>query len=353
MAADSKTEKATPKKRRDERKEGNIFFSNDIVNVVCVFGGFIIFNLLFPGMYKNISGFMVRYVSVLGSVDELSLGRLQEIGLDFMVTAAKTVLPYMMICIVLAIISTGAQTKFLFTSKNFKPKFNRLSPLQGIKKLFSLKNVIELIKNILKIIVLIVIIYTLLEKDIVDVIRTMDMDVTVSAAYMLKLTMEMILKVAMVFVVVAGLDYLYQWWDYERRIKMSKQELKEEYKQTEGNPEIKGRIRDVQRQRAKSRMMQAVPEADVIIRNPTHFAVALKYDMDENIAPIVIAKGQDELALRIIRVGEENGVIVVENRPLARAIFAQSELGREIPMEYYGVVAEILVYVYKMNKKME
>lgn len=353
MAADSKTEKATPKKRRDERKEGNVLSSNDIVNVVCVFGGFIIFSFLFPGMYNNISSFMVRYVSVAGTVDELSIGRLQEIGLDFMVTVAKTIVPFMLICVALAILSTGVQTKFLFASKNYKPKFSRLSPLQGIKKLFSLKNIIELVKNILKIIILIAVVYSILKKDIINVIRTMDMDIKVSSTYMLDLTMEMILKVAMVFIVVAGLDFLYQWWDYERRIKMSKQELKEEYKQTEGNPEIKGRIRDIQRQRAKARMMQAVPEADVIIRNPTHFAVALKYDIDHDNAPIVVAKGQDELALRIIRVGEENSVTIVENRPLARAIFAQSEVGHEIPAEYYGAVAEILIYVYKMNKTME
>lgn len=353
MAGDSKTEKATPKKRRDERKEGNIFFSKDIVSVVCVFGALFILKSLFPSMYKNARQFMVRYINFSGSVTELSMGSLQEMGYEFMITAVKIAVPFMLICLALAILSTGVQTKFLFTSKQFTPKFNRLNPLEGIKKLFSLQNIVELIKNILKVIILIAILYSVIKDDMTSVIRTMDMDITQSTIYMFALTMEMVKKVAMVFVAVCAFDYLYQWWEYERKIKMSKQDLKEEYKQTEGNPEIKSRIKDIQRQRAKSRMMQAVPDADVIIRNPTHFAVALKYEIDVNNAPIVLAKGQDDLALRIVKVGQENGVAVIENKPLARGIFAQAELNQEIPMEYYSAVAEILVYVYKLNKKME
>lgn len=156
---------------------------------------------------------------------------------------------------------------------------------------------------------------------------------------------------SIIFLAIAGFDYFYQWWDFERQIKMSKQELKEEYKQTEGNPEIKGRIRNIQRERARSRMMQAVPTADVIVRNPTHYAVALRYDIEKDSAPVLVAKGQDELALRIVAVGEENGVYVLENKPLARGIYAGTQVGAEIPPEYYGMVAEILVYVYRMNNK--
>ncbi len=179
------------------------------------------------------------------------------------------------------------------------------------------------------------------------------MDITVSAVYMLELTMSLIVRISMVFLAIAGLDFLYQWWEYERKLKMTKQEVKEEYKQTEGNPQIKGRIRNIQTQRARARMMQAVPQADVVIRNPTHFAVALKYDLDHDNAPILLAKGQDELALRIVHVAEENNVAVVENKPLARGLYASTQLNQEIPPEYYGAVAEVLVYVYKMNKKME
>ena len=181
----------------------------------------------------------------------------------------------------------------------------------------------------------------------------MDMGIARSTVYMLNLAMDLVVTVVAVFAVIAVLDYFYQRWDYERELRMSKEEIKEEVKQTEGNPQIKSRIRSVQRQRAMSRMIQAVPAADVIIRNPTHFAVALKYDMEKNAAPIVVAKGQDELALRIVKVGEDNGVTVIENKPLARALYASADVDQEIPREYYSAVAEILVYVYRLKKKTE
>lgn len=323
-----------------------------MVNVVFVFVSFYILKFIFPEIYDTAGNFMKRFIGLAGDVTDLTGQSAGKYGMEFLAAAAKTVLPFALICMVVGVIMHGIQTRFLFTAKNFYPKLNRISPLQGIKKIFALKNVIELVKNLLKVIVLIVIIYSLLKQDAVNVIRTMDMSISASAAYTFDMIISMILRVSMVFAVIAFLDYLFQRWDYERKIKMSKQEVKEEFKQTEGNPEIKGRIRDIQKQRARSRMMQAVPAADVIIRNPTHFAVALSYDTDKNSAPVVVAKGMDELALRIVKVGEENDVAVIEDRPLARSLYAETELNREIPSEYYGAVAEILVYVYKLNKKM-
>lgn len=352
MAADSKTEKATPKKRRDERKEGNIFQSNDVVNVVLVFVSFYGLKLIFPMLYETLGTFLKRYIDLSASVTDLTGQAAGTFGIEFIVAAAKGIVPFALLCAVTGIIMHGIQTRFLFTAKNFYPKLNRISPLQGIKKLFSLKNVIELLKNLLKVIVLVVIVYFILKEDMVNVLRTMDMSISASVTYMFDMVMTIVLRVTMVFAAIAFFDYLFQKWDYERKIKMSKHEVKEEFKQTEGNPEIKGKIRDIQRQRARSRMMQAVPDADVIIRNPTHFAVALSYDTERNSAPIVVAKGQDELALRIVKVGEENQVTVIENKTLARGLYATTELEQEIPSEYYGAVAEILVYVYKLNKKM-
>lgn len=352
MAADSKTEKATPKKRRDERKEGNIFQSTDIVNVVLVFVSFYGLKLIFPMLYETAGMFMKRFLGLAGTVEDLPGQSAGMYGMEFVWACVKTVLPLALVLMTVGIIMHGIQTKFLFTAKNFYPKFNRISPLQGIKKLFSLKNVIEPLKNMLKIIILLVVVYTMLKDDSVKVVRTMDMSIEDSAAYIFDMIMSIILRVTLVFSVIAFFDYLFQRWDYERKIKMSKQEVKEEYKQTEGNPEIKGKIRELQKQRAMSRMMQAVPDADVIIRNPTHFAVALSYDEEKNGAPVVVAKGQDELALRIVKVGEENHVAVIEDKPLARGLYAKTDLNQEIPSEYYGAVAEVLVYVYKLNKKM-
>lgn len=348
---ESKTEKATPKKRRDQRKEGNIFFSKDVVSVVFVFGAFYSLKLLFPGMMESAGSFMVSMVGIAGGAVDVSMGTLQKIGQDFAKTAVECLLPIMLICMGLGILGTGVQTKFLFSRKSAQPKFSRLSPLQGIKKMFSLKNLVELIKSMLKIVIMAAIMYTVLKTDFINVAKTIDMDVKVSASYVLGMIMDMVIKLCLVFLVIAVFDYLYQRWEYERSIKMSKHELKEEYKQTEGNPEIKGKIKDLQRQRARSRMMQAVPDADVIIRNPTHFAVALRYDMDRDRAPVLLAKGRDEIAVRIVNAGEEHEVTIVENKPLARGIYATTEINQEIPPDYYGAVAEVLVYVYKLNKK--
>lgn len=353
MADDSKTEKATPKKRRDERKEGNVFSSKDIIAVASLLGGFYSLKFLFSGIYENIYQNLMWCVHSVSSVNELSMEQLGQIGMGVMKICAVTILPLGFISAAIAIVATGVQTRFNFTAKSASFKLSNLSILKGIKNLFSLKNIVELIKNILKIIILSYILYEAIVSDIMPIARMLDMNIKVSAVYMLNMVMDIILKVGMVFAVIAGFDYMYQRWEYEKKLKMSKQELKEEFKQTEGNPEIKGKIRSLQRSMAKNRMMQAVPDADVIIRNPTHFAVALKYDIDHDNAPIVVAKGQDHLALRIVEIGEQNHVTVIENRPLARGLYASTPLDCEIPAEYYGVVAEILVQVFKLNKKME
>ena len=185
----------------------------------------------------------------------------------------------------------------------------------------------------------------------VQVARMIDVEPLNSCIHLLQMAFQLILKVCMVFIIVAFFDFLYQRWEYEKNLKMTKQEVKDEYKQTEGNPEIKGRIRRIQRQMALSRMIQKVPEADVIVRNPTHFAVALKYDPKRHGAPVVLAKGQDELALRIVKAGEENGVFMIENKPLARALYASCRLDQEIPAEFYGAVAEILIYIYRASHR--
>ena len=350
MAGDSKTEKATPKKRRDERKKGHVAVSKDVVMIASLLGIFLMLKLLFPLMYRTMRDYMIKYISLAPSAETLS-DYTKGIYFDSVMAIIKAAFPILLVSIGLAIVATGVQTGFIFTKSNMAPKFERLNPLQGIKNMLSVKSLVELIKNIIKIIILVAILYQIIKSDLRAVARTIDMNLNDSSVYVLNAVMEMIIKVSIVFLAVAGFDYFYQWWDFERQIKMSKQELKEEYKQTEGNPEIKGRIRNIQRERSRSRMMQAVPSADVIVRNPTHFAVALRYNIEKDNAPILVAKGQDELALRIVAIGEENGVYVLENKPLARGLYASTQLGAEIPQEYYGMIAEILVYVYRMNHK--
>ena len=349
--AGEKTEKATPKKRKDQRKEGNVFQSKDVITIVSLLGSFCCIQLLFPMIYRTLRDCLIQFIGYAGVVEEFKQGDVTKLGFQAGLVIVKGALPILLIGCALAILATGIQTRFLFTSKAFKPKFSNLNPLNGIKNMFSMKSLVELLKGIVKIILLGVILFNILKGELFRLTNTMYMDLGVSTVYVLKKIMTLVLQVCMYFAAVAALDYFYQWWSYEKKLKMSKDEVKEEYKQLEGNPEIKGRITDVQRQRARSRMMQAVPEADVIIRNPTHYAVALKYDPNRDNAPHLIAKGQDELALRIVKVAEEHDVTVIENKPLARGIYASTPLNAEIPGEYYGVVAEILVQVYKLKNR--
>lgn len=351
MAEGSKTEKATPKRRRDERKKGNVFKSQDVIVVVSLLGCFYGLQYLLPFIYDIVKTCFVQSFTNIADVTRLSNEDTIILQNFMMWDIVKGAFPLLLLSAFLAVIATGVQTRFLFSGESLQPKLSRLNPISGIKKLFSFKNVIELIKNLFKITLLIFLLVRFMLDRTTEMASLMSMDVMNSIRYILVESLELVKEIALWFVVIASFDFLYQWWDYERQIKMSKQELKEEYKQTEGNPEIKSKIKEMQRARAQSRMMQAVPTADVIIRNPTHFAVALKYDKDKNGAPIVVAKGQDELALRIVKIGEEHKVHVIENQPLARALFASTHIGREIPPEYYGLVAEILVYVYKLNNK--
>ncbi len=351
MADDSRTEKATPKKRKDERKKGNIFLSQDVISLAMLLGSFLIIQTFFSSGLERVVEYLTECMEHIASWTDSSTGGMMKLMGELCFTAAVIVLPVLLLCTLIAIVATGAQTRFIFTAGNFAPKFSRLNPVEGIRKLLSLRNLVDLIKNLIKIAVLGVVVYQLLRTDMLSILRMMDVSPARAASYMLDMVMTMVLRVSLVFAAVAALDFFYQWWDYEKRLKMSKQEVKEEYKQLEGNPEIKNRIRNIQRQRAKSRMMQAVPQADVIIRNPTHFAVALRYHAGKDSAPVVIAKGQDELALRIVQKGEEYEVPVIENQPLARALYAAVNINEEIPAEYYGAVAEILVYVYRIRQK--
>ena len=349
--ADSKTEKATPKRRQDERKKGNAFKSTDVINAFSLLGVFFTLKLLLPSIYETLNEYILRFIGYLSNVNEISESFLRDITIGFIIACAKITIPLLLISCLIAIVSTMAQTKMLVSFETLKPKFSRINPLEGIKRMFSLRSVIELIKGIIKITILFYIIYNFLVNSINDFTKTLSIDLLSSCILVLNSTLQMVINVSIAFIAIAAFDYLYQWWDYERQIKMSKQEIKEEYKQMEGDPQIKGKIKEMQRKIATSRMMQAVPQADVVIRNPTHFAVALKYDTQKDLAPVVLAKGQDELALRIVKVAEENNICVIEDKPLTRAIYASTELNQMIPPEFYAAVAEVLVYVYRLNNK--
>ncbi len=346
-----KTEKATPKRRRDERKKGNVFVSKDVVTVCALLGSFYILKFIFVRGYTELKGYFLKYYGYIENLNYLSQDRITDLLIDGVLVAAKIVVPLMGAVMLITIAATVYQTKPMFITYPLKPKFNKLNPINGIKRLFSLNSVVGVVKNLLKFSVMFYILYDFISGEIMQLPRLLSINVMNSSGYIFQTVFDMAIKVIVAFAIISVFEYKYQKWDYERKIKMSKQEVKEEYKQLEGDPKIKGKIKQMQRQRAMSRMMQQVPDADVVIKNPTHFAVALRYDSEKDNAPILLAKGQDELALRIIRIAEENKVSVVENKPLARAIFATTELNQELPREFYGAVATILAHIYKMNNK--
>ncbi len=352
MAESNKTEQATPKKRRDERKKGNVFLSKDANAVASLLAGFFVLKLIAPMMTRNLYGF---YEYCMYYAKTLGVGQVQlvfsELAVTGMITFLKTCGLLMATSIVIAIIVTFAQTKMLVSPESMKPKFNRINPLQGFKKLFSMRGIVEALKGLIKISILLYIMFRFLKGMVNDFFQYVNLDITQACNHLFQSTFSMVLQILIAFVAVAALDFLYQWWDYEQKLKMTKQEVKDEYKQIEGDPKIKAKIKENQRKLAQSRMMQQVPEADVVIRNPEHVAIALRYKLNEDVAPVVLAKGLDSLALRIVAVAEEHNIPTVENVPLARALYGSVEIGQAIPAEFYTAVADVLVYLYRIGKK--
>ena len=349
--AGEKTEKATPKRRQDERKKGNVFQSREIGVVFSLLVSFYGLKLLAPYILRALEWSIRNYFYQAATVDEIITSDAIRYFIQGCGVFAVAAMPLLLVCGAVSVIATLAQTRGLFTMKSAAPKFSRLNPIEGIKKMFSMRGVVELLKSLAKIIVLGYIIWLQFRDEFWAFPRLMDMEPLQGMAFTANIVLEIAKSAAIVMVFVAAADYFYQWWDYEKNLRMSKQELKEEYKQTEGDPQVKGKIRERQQAQARQRMMQKVPGADVVIRNPTHFAVALKYDPQRSSAPVVVAKGADSLALRIVAGAQENGVFITENKPLARGLYEAVDLDREIPDRFYQPVAEVLAFVYSLKKK--
>lgn len=278
-------------------------------------------------------------------------GELLGVFVEVIKTVAIAAGPMLILSILVSVIVTGVQTKFVFSSEALKPTLSKMNPLNGFKKFFSLRSVVELLKSLLKTAVIIVVIYNKIKDEIPNLAKLFDMEVSSALVYLCSTVFDIIISVCIAFFFIAAADYLYQRWQYTKDLRMTKQEVKEEYKQTEGDPKIKGKIKQKQQQMAMARMMQEVPKADVIIRNPTHFAVAIRYDREKDLAPVVIAKGQDNIAMKIIEIATEHNIAMKEDRPLARALYDEVELGKIIPPVFYEEVAAVLAWVYQLEGK--
>ncbi|MCZ8512355.1 flagellar biosynthesis protein FlhB [Paenibacillus filicis] len=350
LFSQEKTESATPKKRQEARKKGQVAKSMDLPAAFILFFSFLSF-FLFGSFMKEHLLTMIRSVYYDFLLMNVTIENSQQLFEKLMAELLLTVGPIFAIALVIGVLANYLQIGFMFTGDPLTMKFSKINPLEGAKRLFSLRAVVDFLKSVLKMSIIGIVVYTTLtgEKDHIMLLAQLPLEE--AFRYTASVTLMLGLKIGLVLIVLAIFDYLYQRFEYEKSLKMSKQDIKDEYKKTEGDPLIKGKIREKQRRMALQRMMQDVPKADVIITNPTHFAVAMKYDASKMQAPTVLAKGTDYIALKIKQVAKEHGIITMENKPLARALYAQVEIGESIPADMFQAVAEVLAYVYKVKGK--
>ncbi len=348
MAKDpSKTEKATPRRRQKAREEGQVAKSQDIPISASLLVVFLMFIFYLPFAYERLKEYFTYVFS-----DPLFLIPTQngQIVAETIKLMGVLVLPVFLVLLIVGVFSNVAQFGFLLTFKPLAPKLDKLNPVSGLQRLFSLKTLFELVKNLLKLAVATLVAYYLVKILLEDVFRFATSAVNQDAYILLKYTLIMILAFAVLSIPVAVIDYLFRRHEYEENIKMSKHEIKEEQKLYEGNPQVKAAIRKKQREMSMSRMMAELAKADVVITNPTHFAVALEYKKDKMRAPKVIAKGRDNVALRIKKRAEELEIPLEENPPLARTLYESCEIGDYIPENLYQAIAKILAKIYRRKK---
>lgn len=351
-----KTEPATAKKLKDARKEGKVAKSKEltsafelIVLFLClrIFIEFIGTNLLsvFTYIYGNMSDFT--------RINEGNMNAKVVSGLFFPVIIQwmLTVLPFFAFGFLVAFLVSIVQVGWTVSAKPMQPKLSKFNPISGFKRIFSKDTLFELVKSIFKVGIIVYIAYTSIRDDANDLFILYDLSLNQAVGLVGNIIFDVGLKIAVVYLVIGFADYAYQKWKFKDEMKMTKQEVKDEYKNTEGDPQIKGRQRRKMQEVSQRRMMQDVPKADVVITNPTHYAVALKYDVEERPAPFVVAKGEDYLALKIKEAAKESGVEIVENKPLARMLYSNVDLGAEIPPELYQTVAEILAAIFQKREQ--
>lgn len=351
-----KTEEPTAKKKSDTRNEGKVPKSKELSSGVELISLFLIlkfwvghmgenFMKLFDQIYEKIPAYTTYWGGQIVREDYQVL--LNNVYLELL----KQLLPFFMIGLIIAVGINMLQFRFKITTKPLKPKLSKLNPISGMKRLVSVGKIVELLKSIVKVVLIVAVVYATIKDDWVYLVQFYGMPLNQAIELIGNVVINMGLKISLIFMIVAFADLFYQRYKFKNDIKMSKQEVKDEYKNAEGDPQIKGKIRSKMREASQRRMMQDVPKADVVITNPTHYAVAIRYDAATGSAPVVLAKGADYVAQKIKEIARENHVEIVENKPLARMLYANVDIGQEVPPELYQAVAEVLAMVYKMQGK--
>ncbi len=347
-----KTEKGTPKKRRDTRERGQVLKSQELTTAVMLTASFMALKFFGGGLVQGLEAYFTRmsgfdYINTTA----VDIALLSKVVSETMLNFLLFMLPFLGVAFISALVVNYVQVGFLFTTKPLMPKFSKLNPIQGFKRIFSLKAIFELAKTTAKIAIIGFVVYSGYMAIFGKMPYIMNLSIGEAALYLVDSALGIAFQAAIALFGIGIADYLYQWYDYEKNLRMTKQEIKEETKMIEGDPKIKGAIKQKQREMSMRRMMQAVPTADVVITNPTHYAIALKYDESKSNAPMCVAKGKDHVAQRIKEIARENKVEIVENKPLAQALYVTVEVDREISGEFFQAVAEILAYVYKVKRR--
>ncbi|MGM9974662.1 MAG: fused FliR family export protein/FlhB family type III secretion system protein [Clostridiaceae bacterium] len=349
FATEEKTEDATPRKKQEARKKGQVAKSKEMNQALTLLAC----TLLLAGFSGFVSGSLrdtfIHFISI-DFTTGLDFRFLQKNLITVLGRIAIALLPIVIPIMVMGVFANFVQTGFIFSTKALKPEFSKINPISGFKRMFSQKTAIELIKNLAIVAIIAYSGYGYLKDNFTKILTVGDLYLPSLILQIKELFLGIFLKVVLILIVIAIFDFVYQRFSFNKELKMTKQEVKEEYKQDEGDPQLKSKIKQKQREFATRRMMQAIPEATVIVTNPTHFAVALKYTDNTNSAPKVVAKGADYLAMKIKEAAKKNNIPIVENRPLARKLYDEVSIDDEIPPELYKGVAEILAAIYKLKK---
>lgn len=345
-----RTEKATPRRREKAREDGKVLKSMELNSAALICLGFLSLWMLGPNLVQQIKqtlAYSMGNAPLIASADPTFI----SVFTDSMLRFFYIMLPVFAAMGTIALGANIAQIGFNISTKPLEPKLDKLNVIKGLKQLFSLKSLVRLVRDTLKLFVVGFVAYKVIAGELPEFFKLTDLPTSQLASAMVMTAIHMSLKIGGVILILAILDYLYQKYEYEKSIKMSKQELKDEFKDTEGSPQIKSRVRQLQREMSRSRMMDAVPLADVVVTNPTRIAVALQYDNDSMQAPTVVAKGERLVAQKIRELAIEHDIPIIEDKPLARALFKICEVGQLVPMNLYRAVAEVLAHVYRLKGK--
>jgi flagellar biosynthetic protein FlhB len=345
---EEKTEQPTPRRRQELREKGEVAKSRELPSVAVLMSALVVLTLTGSYTYAHIQSVMQGALS-LPLLDDLSLPNLIDFSRIMTTRFLLAIGPLLAAVFITALLSNIMQVGFLFTGESIKPKLSKLDPIKGFGRLFSKQSFMEVFKSLLKLVIVGVIAYYTIKDEMKNVAALGQMELPSIWLYILKIFFKIFIRCALAMIFLVVLDYAFQKWEFENRIKMSKQEIKDEMKKTEGDPLVKSRIRSIQMEMARRRMMQDVPEADVVITNPTRLAVALKYDTSDMNAPKVLAKGAGKIAEKIRDLAAEHGIPVVEKKELAQNLYALVEIGQEIPPTLYQAVAEILAYIFRLK----